>query len=66
MVDVIRSHHCPGQFLEEVILFIGALGRSQKSDAVGPLLLFDFLETRSDGVEGLIPGGFVELPILFD
>ena len=66
MVDIIRSHHCPGQFLEEVILFIGALGRGQKSDSVRPALLFDFLETRSDYVEGLIPGGFFELPIFLD
>jgi hypothetical protein len=66
VVDVIRSHDCPGQFLEEVILFIGALGRGQKSDTVGPLLLFDFLETRSDGVEGLIPCGFMELSIFLD
>jgi hypothetical protein len=63
---MIRSDDGPGQFLEEVIFFVRALGRSQKSDFVGPILFFDFLETGSDRVEGLIPGGFVELSIFFD
>ena len=66
MVDMIRSDHCPSQFLQEVVLFVRALGRGQKGNAVGPLLLFDLLETRSDHVEGFIPGGFVELSIPFD
>jgi hypothetical protein len=63
---MIRSHDCPGQFLEKVILFIGALGRGQKSDAVGPFFFFNLLETRSDRIEGLIPSGFFELPIFLD
>jgi hypothetical protein len=63
---MIRSDDGPGQFLEEVIFFVRALGRSQKSDFVGPTLFFDFLETGSDRVEGFIPGGFVKLSILLD
>ena len=66
MVHIVRSHDCPGQFLEKVILFIRTLGRGQKSDAVGPVLFFNLLETRSNRIEGFIPTGFMELPIFLD
>jgi hypothetical protein len=63
---MIRSDDGTGHFLQEVILFVRTFGRGQKGDTVGPLLLFDLLETGSHQVEYLIPGGFAELSILFD
>jgi hypothetical protein len=66
VVDIIRSDDGPGHFLEEVILFIRALGRGQKGDSVGPIFFFDLLKTRSDRIEGFIPGGFIKFSIFLD
>jgi hypothetical protein len=64
VVHIVCPDDGPGHFLEKVVLFIGTLRRSQKGDSVRPVLLLDFLETRSDGVEGFIPSDLDEFSIL--
>jgi hypothetical protein len=63
---MIRPHYCSSQFLEEIILFVGALSRGEKSNAIGTILFFDFLEPGSNLIEGFIPGDFLKLPALLD
>ncbi len=41
VIDVVRSDHGPRQFLYEIVLLIGALGRGQHADGVGAMLGLD-------------------------
>ena len=50
VIDVIGTDHTAGEFLQEIVLFIGALGRGQKRDTVGTILLLDFTKLRGHEV----------------
>ena len=41
VVYIVRADQDPGDFLEKVIFLIGALGRAQKPNALGTVLVFD-------------------------
>ena len=59
------ADHRPCQFLKEVVLFIGALGRTEKCDAVRSRLIPYPLEGIRRNLQGLIPGHLAELIFFF-
>ncbi len=66
MIDIVGSETCPAQFLQQVVVFIGAAGRGEETDAVPAVLRCDLLETRGGEVKRLFPGRFRQLSILTD
>ena len=55
VVDVIGLQDCPGKFLQEIVLFIGVLGRGEHPDTLGIGLIADAAKFLGRKVQGLIP-----------
>ncbi len=60
MVNIVRAHHCPGEFLHEVILFIRAFGGGEEGEGIGAVFRGNLLETTCHQIERLLPGGLAE------
>ena len=65
MVHVVGAQGGAGQLLQEIIFFVGALGRDQNADGIRPIFGLDLLQTFRHPVQSFIPGGrpeFFALP----
>ena len=62
VVDVVCAHHRPCEFLDEVILLVGAPGRTQCRKRIGAVLFLDLFELAGNQIDGLVPGGLLEPP----
>ena len=63
MIDVISADNPPGKLLQQIVFFIGALCRSQESDAVRAVLFFSGLKLGSNQAKGLLPACPFQLPV---
>ena len=61
VIDVIGADPGAQQLLHQVIFFVGGPGGGPAADLFGAVLLFDFLQAGGHEVQGLIPGGLLEL-----
>ena len=57
VVDVVGAHHGAHELLEDVVLFVGAAGRRETGDSVGPVLVPDGPEALGDNAQRLVPAG---------
>jgi len=55
VIDIVRADDRADEFLEQVVLLVGAPGRGQSADGVGTVLLFDGAEAIGNIPERLIP-----------
>ena len=60
VVDVVRPPGRADQLLEQVGLFVGALGAAEARHAVGAVLIADGGQLARHQVEGLVPAGLAE------
>ncbi len=56
VVDIIGANDRPGQFLEQVVFFVGAFGGGKEGDTVGAVVAANLVQSGSDGFEGGVPG----------
>jgi len=66
VVDIIRPESYSAEFLEQVVLFVGAFGGRKERDAFAAVLFLEFLETASREVQRLIPRCGFEIAVLPD
>jgi hypothetical protein len=52
--------------LEDIIVFIGTLGRTEPADTVSAVLIPDPLKILGHRIQGLVPCGFHKSPVLLD
>ncbi len=64
MVNVVGPHCGSGKFHDDVVFLVGHLGRSQKTDAVAAVGLFDLFELGGSVVQGFVPTGFGKRAVL--
>jgi hypothetical protein len=62
MVDIVGSHHCPDKLLEEVVFFIGALGRRDARKLVS----LEMIQGAGHILDGLIPSDLNKLSCPLD
>jgi hypothetical protein len=60
VIDVIGADNGSREFLQEVIILVGALGRGEKGKAVGPMIFLDSLELSRCIIQGGLPGSLLE------
>ena len=61
MVDVIRPEACAYQLLEQVGLFVGALGGAEARKRLGAVIVPDFDEPLGCHIQRFFPSGFAEV-----
>ena len=66
MIHIVGPNGSTHEFLEHVVLFVGALGRRETCDTVRAVRFLDVLQTHGHMIECLVPTGFLELTISFD
>ena len=66
MIDVVGFQNSPCKLVGQIIFFVGNTGGCQDADAVRSGLVFDLTESLGNQIEGLIPGGFPEVPVLLN
>lgn len=66
MINIVGLEHCPGDFLAEIILLVGASGRTEKAKTVRTIGVFDMGEFFGQNREGIFPGGRFEHPVFPD
>ena len=57
VVDVVGAEDDAGEFLEEVVVLVEALGGAVDGEGVGAVGVADLGQATGDVVEGLVPGG---------
>ena len=57
MIDVVGPQHHAREFLQQIIFFVGGASRSDHADRLSALLIPNCLESPSDHLECLFPGG---------
>ncbi len=55
VVDVVGGESRPGEFLQEVVLLVGAFGRGEEGHAVGAVLIAHAAQLAGHFVEGGVP-----------
>src|SRR6185436_1681855 len=61
VIDIVGAEAGTYQLLEQIRLFVRALGRAKSGQRVRPVAVADFLGTAGGTVERLVPGGFAEM-----
>ena len=61
MIDIVGAEAGANQFLEQIGLFVGALGGAEAGERLRPVAVADFLQARGGAVERLFPGRFAEM-----
>ena len=57
VVDVVGAEDDAGEFLEEVVVLVEALGGAVDGEGVGAVGVADLGQATGNVVEGLVPGG---------
>ena len=61
MVDVVGAEAGAHQLLEQIGLFVRALGRAEAGQRIGTIAIADFLQATGGAIERLLPCGFAEM-----
>ena len=61
VIDIVGAEAGAHQFLEQIGLFVRALGRAEAGQRPRPVAVADFLQARGGAVERLFPGRFAEM-----
>ena len=62
MVDIVGLQNHPGEFLQQIIFFVGGAVRAKYSDRLPAVLVAGFLEALADQLKRFFPRGGNQLP----
>ena len=63
VVDVVGTETRADQFLEEIRLFVSALGRAEAGDGVATIFRIDLRQAFDGKIEGFLPARLAEMSV---